>query len=368
MKAHTENLTTLQAVRAGLLAGLFRAYRKLSGAGGEPGPEAEELHVPSSDADYNESYYFNFTDPSRRIGGYTRIGILPNQESDIGVMMLFAGGGRLLAASESGRVAVEDGSFTIGNLAYERIETLRRWRVRYRGEMIDLPDSRLLPGVDGEDAERADVSVELSFEGLSSPFDFKNADPGAIGEMLAVSRTRLRDLKRISRVSSEHYEQAGLWTGELQLGEQQVRFEGSGHRDHSWGVRDWTAPRSWTWLTCQFKGEFSFNLCRVVIGSLDIFHGFVSRDGHNYPLRRASLETAFEEDGKTQREVRLYIEDTGGFSADVRGEVLSVIPLDLRERGYPTLVNEALALYRWKDVEGTGIAEYLHQLPGSAID
>jgi Flp pilus assembly protein protease CpaA len=56
------------------------------------------------------------------------------------------------------------------------------------------------------------------------------------------------------------------------------------------------------------------------------------------------------------------VEDTGGCSVTVTGDVLTVIPLDLRSRGHSTLVNEALTEYHWEDGVTYGIAEYLHQV------
>ena len=344
------------------LGGSFALLKRVRGVGAALAPEVEFLHTPGEDYHWNESFYFNFTDPKRAIGAWTRIGILPNQESDLGAMMLYAGGSRILAYLQTGRASNEDASLSFGALAYHCLEPLRRWRLTFGGQMADVSDSRKLPELDLESLRLQEVEVEVVFEGLAPCFDFKDAHPRALAEMLVEAGTRLRDLRRVSRVSSEHYEQAGRVSGTIRIGNREISLQGSGHRDHSWGPRDWAAPRLWTWLTCQFGEELSFNLSRVAIASVDILNGFMARDGVNYPLRRASLQTEFEEDGLTQKSLALEMEDSGGKRVTVTGDVLTVAPLHLESGGHRTLINEALTEYRWGDRTGYGISEYLHQL------
>jgi len=216
--------------------------------------------------------------------------------------------------------------------------------------------------VDPVSVPRVPVDVDLEWKGVAPPFNFKDADPAALAEMIVSAGTHLSDLRMVSRVSSEHYEQTGTVTGSMTIDGEKHDISGSGHRDHSWGVRDWSAPRAWTWLTCQFGDEMAFNLSRVAIESVDVFNGFLCYGGTNHPVRRAELETDFEEDGLTQKAVRFRFEDVDGRAIEVAGDVLTVIPLDLRARGHNTIVNEGLARYRWEGREGYGIAEYLHQM------
>ncbi len=210
---------------------------------------------------------------------------------------------------------------------------------------------------------RARLELDLTFDALSPCFDFKAADPAALARMIVSRKTRLSDLRKVSRISHGHYEQACFVSGGINIrGAGSVSMGGTGHRDHSWGVRDWSAPRSWTWLTCQFQGGISFNLSRVVVGSVDVFHGFVFREGVNYPLSGARLETVFEEDGITQKKVAVNLRDSGGCEYSISGEVETVVPLDLRSRGHSTLITEAFTHYRLEDKGGLGISEYLRQV------
>lgn len=343
------------------LSASYAMLKRARGIGIPLEPEVEYLHDPTADFDFNESFYFNFTDPKRQVGGWTRIGILPNQDGDMGAIMLYAGGSRILAALQTGKVECDEGGLRFGDLSYRRLEPLKRWRLEFRGEMMDVENARKLPELKPEVLLTQGVEVDLEAEGMAPCFDFKDSDPRALAEMLVRARTRLADLRKVSKVSSEHYEQAMRVSGTIRIGNREITFAGSGHRDHSWGIRDWAAPRLWTWLTCQFGEELAFNLSRVAIASVDIYNGFVTRDGANYPLRRAQLETGFEDDGVTQRGLALRLEDTGGMALEVTGDALCVIPLLMESGGRRTLVNEALTEYHWGDRVGYGIAEYLHQ-------
>ncbi|RJP35402.1 MAG: hypothetical protein C4536_00895 [Actinobacteria bacterium] len=344
------------------LSGSYAILKKLKKIGAPLATDAEFLHTPTQDFDWNESFYFNFTDPKREVGGWTRIGILPNQDTDMGAMMLYAGGSRILAVLQTGRAVFEGSELRFGELSYHRLEPLAKWRLVFQGEMMDVDNARKLPELKPETLTTQRVEVDLEVEGMAPCFNFKDSNPRALAEMVVRERTRLSDLRKVSKVSSEHYEQVMRVSGTIKIGNREISFQGSGHRDHSWGVRDWAAPRLWTWLTCQFGEELAFNLSRVAIASVDIFNGFVCREGVNYPLRRAALETEFEEDGVTQKRLAFRIEDVGGGSYDVAGKALTVIPLHLESGGHRTLVNEALAEYQWGDRTGYGIAEYLHQL------
>ncbi len=361
MASYDPGLTLARKIELVSLSALYGAYKRATGAS-RPLPASSEFpHASGADREWNESLYFNFTDPASGTGGYTRIGMLPNQESDIGVMMLFAGGSRLLVTQQGGRTDTT-GGFRLEALGYERLKPLERWRLAFSGEMGDIPDSRKLNEVDPGSVPRVPVEVDLLWEGIAPPFNFKDADPRAIAEMLVSAGTRLSDLRAVSRVSREHYEQAGKVTGTISIDGRERMVAGGGHRDHSWGVRDWSAPRTWTWLTCQFGVELAFNLSRVAIQSVDVFNGFLCYGGGNHPVRRAVIETEFEPDGRTQRALRFTFEDVAGRAIEVEADVLTVIPLDLRSRGHATMVNEGLARYRWEGREGYGIAEYLHQM------
>jgi len=363
-------LSLAQRARAELLASLFRSVRKRKGQGGALRERDEFSHRHTGSRYWNESYYFNFFDPALKIGGFSRIGMVPNQDMVIGILYLFLPDGGILMLTQTEPCRASRDRVSAGQLHYERVEPLWSWRIRFEGSMLHLDDPARLPAlVEASSETVADqelafrqASVDLRFRGWSPCHDFKGADPRFVAERFVAAGSRVRDLRAVSQVASEHYEQVGGWQGSVVLDGRGMELNGSGHRDHSWGDRDWKAPAQWTWLTAQFGGAFGFNLSRVVIRSLDIYNGYVCRSGKNVPLRRAWLDTEFEPDGVTQKRVLLRIQDAEGWEADIEGRPRTVVPLLLRDGDHRTLVNEAFTAYRWEGRTGYGISEYLHQL------
>ena len=112
----------------------------------------------------------------------------------------------------------------------------------------------------------------------------------------------------------------------------------------------------------EFGQDTGLNLCRIVIGKVDLFLGYIIRDGQNYPLKDFKLETEFEADGTTQKKINFSIEDVSGFRMDVTGQVHSLFHLLKHDGEKTTVVNEALTEYKWNGRTSFGISEYLHKL------
>jgi hypothetical protein len=60
-----------------------------------------------------------------------------------------------------------------------------------------------------------------------------------------------------------HYEQLGRVTGTVTIDGSEVAFDGTGHRDHSRGPRDFTSVLDHAWVDCLFPGGRFFALYRM---------------------------------------------------------------------------------------------------------
>ncbi len=363
------SLDRVSSIKARILSALVHAALGVSGRRkGILSEAAEGYHPHGNSHNWNESYYFNFSDPVKKMGGFTRIGILPNQQMVIGLLCMYLDGGGIdfLVQSEH-RDCRDKGYPSVGLLRYEMVRPLWEWKVMFNGTMLHFASpAKLLEFLEQTDTgglcSYHDVAVDLRFTGWSPCHDFKHIDARGFAERFVATQSSFRQLRSVSKIASEHYEQVGSWKGSIRIEEMTHPIAGSGHRDHSWGERDWKAPSKWTWLTAQFGGSIGFNLSRVVIGSLDVANGFICRQGRNYPLRKVHLETEFGPDGLTQRHITFRMLDSAGWEMEVEGTPLSVVPLVHEEKGKRTLINEAFTEYRWEDQVGYGISEYLHQL------
>lgn len=350
-------------LKVNALMGLMKLERAVRGRVLD---EKDEFnHSFGSDRLWNESYYFNFFEHRNGLGGFTRIGILPNQKAVVGILALYSPDGAALLFKNDPPISENPDNLETGPLVYKRVVPGKDWKISFQGGMVRIPEPRKLlqrETIAPDSVEMPEVALELEFKGVSPIFDYHHLDPRAFSEHIVEHKIPLLALRNAAKVASFHYEQSGTVRGRIRIGSQDYDFQGSGHRDHSWGVRDWKAPSFWRWMTAQFGTELSLNLSRAVIGRMEVFAGFMFHDGKNHPIRRFELETEFEPGDLIQKHLRIHAEDVSGKTVIFEGEAVNPIPLVLEEEGHRTLVVEALTRYRWKNHECYGISEFLKQL------
>jgi len=344
------------------LVGLMKLHRVFRGR--ELTGRDEFNHPFGAGLLWNESYYFNFFDHQVGLGGFTRIGILPNQQATIGLLALYPLDETALLFRNDPPLPEDPDVLETGPLVYGRIEPMKAWRIQFQGGMVHVPEPRKLldRSVPVDAPQMQEVEVDLTFRQLSPVFDYHDLDPMSFARFLVERKVPVRELRSVSRVSSHHYEQAGTVRGKVRIGSEEYDFQGSGQRDHSWGTRDWKAPTLWRWLTAQFGSDLALNLSRVVIGRVEIFAGFLYHSGRNHPIRRFELDTEYEAGELIQKHLSIRAEDISGKVIEMTGEVVNPIPLVLEESGHRTLVVEAMTRYTWKGQRCYGISEYLQQL------
>ena len=329
---------------------------------------AEKAHPPKKHLPwYNESFYFNYFDNKNEVGGFIWIGKLPGQKMINAVQIMFdaKADAHIIFATEPYEKYGDEVSCQ--NMAYQCIEPLKKWGLKTKGLVMDAAKSET--GNDpeyffgtplGDDAR--EMETDLTWTGLGPCHNARDYSGRYIGEQMIENNYGLFDLAGVRKIASEHYEQSGIVKGIIKLGDKTINFDGLGHRDHSWGVRDWFAASKWIWLSVTFSPTLSLNFCRINIGKIELFMGHVFRDGKNYPNRKCSIETEFEADGKTQKSIRFNLEDAGGFKMSVTGEVLQPVKLSRKEGENEVLVTEALTRYKCNDMTALGISEYLFQV------
>jgi hypothetical protein len=187
----------------------------------QPSPDDEAAHPGGEDALWNESWYFDFIDVDQSVGGWIRLGLIPN-ENRCWVQALLCGPGTPTVAvsdfdaplpADPSRGHTDDIEFTHG-----ATDPLRRYAVtvRGRGQTYDDP-AALLRGEPGSDV---DTAFELVWTTQGTPYQY--------------------------RITSR-YEIPCAVSGTVTAGGRSYGFdEVVGQRDHSWGARDWWGME-WVW-------------------------------------------------------------------------------------------------------------------------
>jgi hypothetical protein len=313
----------------------------------------DRRHEVEDDRAWSESYYFNGYDPVSDTGLFTRIGIRPNEGTmDVGLSVWLPDGG--LAEYHAVRpptAADEDADvLEVGDVRYAMLEPARTWDVTMRGT------APARGGTDAADGQVIDLALDLRFESLMPPIGTDGTDrTGPRSEQATAAA---------GTVGRGHFEQAGVWRGQLEVGGVAHAWDGAlGNRDRSWGPRRWGGPRMWRWFSINVGRELHFGGIRLGTDAGDLHRGWVYDAGVATSVAEWKVRTELEDDGLTQRVVHLEVVDKRGRVYDLRGDVLRVADIG---RAGGTLVNEGLT--RWtcsrEDGEsvGYGIAEYLHQL------
>lgn len=294
------------------------------------------LHEFGKHPDWNESFYFNFYDRKNDAFAFMRIGLKPNMNEKNAFCFFMMPDGSLLGMR--GQDPVSDMELQVGKLRFDRIVPEKKWHLSFSGTMERHVEKIATP---------EQVSFAVDFESLNEVFDYRECVKG-IGEKISEA------------IASEHFEQFGRASGRLNVGAIEYILDGLGERDHSWGIRDWSAPKMWIWLTCQFSRKLALNVTKLTMDAGDVDAGFIHIDGNNIPLARADIHTEWDA-GRNPKRLEMTLEDKRGRLHSVQSDVMrqAIVPFVGANGKMVSLMHEALARYTMGSEVGYGVAEYL---------
>lgn len=186
-----------------------------------PEPTDEGAHEPGDEDLWNESWYFDFVDPAQKIGGWIRLGLVPNQN------VAWING--LLCGPDMPTIAIVDLEAPLpddpmqvhcaaGDLTMEITEPLQTYRVTLRGpaQAYDDPAAPLR----GETGRPTELTMDLVLRTEGMPYQY--------------------------RITPRYEIPCGV-SGTVTADGQSYQLDSvPGQRDHSWGVRDWWSME-WVW-------------------------------------------------------------------------------------------------------------------------
>lgn len=294
------------------------------------------MHQAGPEKEWNESFYFNVYDQENDICAFMRIGLKPNMDERSVFCFLMMPDSSVVGIKD--QEAFGNGTLYAKGMSFEILEPERRWKMSFDGHMARMTEQGPCP---------LPVSFSLEFEARNEVFDYREC-VDAEGERIS------------QQVASEHLEQFGRVTGSLMVGEEQFDISGLGERDHSWGVRDWNAPKMWIWLTAQFSDKVAMNVTKLFVEQGEVSAGYFHLNGKNLPLAKADVRTVLDPDG-TPRSLAMSLVDKYGGKHKVTAEVLRLVtmPIPSRDGSSMSVMHETLAEYDFNGQKGYGIAEYL---------
>ena len=313
--------------------------------------EDDFLHPLGPEPNFNESMYFNFFDPTRRTGGFVRIGNRANEGQAETTVCLFLPHDRVLFAFRRAKIANND-AFDAGGLRFEVIEPSERLRTVYAGRVLDLDDPRALsdPSHALRESPRRRISVDLLHEACGPMY----------GQSHDADESRRSAEQQFAKA---HYEQHMRVSGTVDLEGETLEIGGFGLRDHSWGPRHWQAIERYEWLTMNFGPDLGAMMTRIQVEGAEPRHGgVIVRHGQLVPIESVEIEAEYEDPGLYHRSLVVRAQARGGERHEIHGTVTGFVPLRNRRAGRTTHIGEGMTEWTFGERTGYGLSEFLRQV------
>lgn len=321
-------------------------------------PQDEFTHDPGDAENYNESMYFNAFDHNKRFGGWFRLGNRPNQGYAEMSVCLYLPDGRVAFMFQRPSISNND-EMNAGGLRIDVVEPFKSLKVTYEGDALILSDPLMMadPRAAFKANPRKPCKIELNYTGQSPMYG---------GETVKADGTPL-EIDPEKSFAKAHYEQHCSVEGQVVIDGQAFDLSGYGLRDKSWGPRHWQAIEWYRWCPMNFGPDFGMMFTVMGDGKGGArASGMVFRDGIYDNVVDCTLDSDWDENDY-QTGMRATVKTEGGKTYEVRGKVLSLIPLRNR-RTTPdgeellTRLTEGMTEYHCDGKVGLGMSEYLDQI------
>ena len=222
----------------------------------------------STELDWNESYYFNFFDMKEGLTAFMRIGNKPNRnEKSVFLFVMNKNGVFGLRNNEP----CDENKTTCSGLKF--VEKDGVWKITYNGPLFDMSK------------EPAPImsSLDIDWKPVNPLMDYHDC-VDAKGAALS------------AQTASEHFEQFGIATGKITIGDYSCDVQATGERDKSEGVRDWGAPKMWLWLNSVHGTDLGWDATKLSTQMGDVDAGYVGTKDSNDPIVKIDVELKYNGD------------------------------------------------------------------------
>ena len=284
------------------------------------GPDDDLRHRPAPGAKMRDSLFWEMIMPDQQLGLQVYLYLTDRGRTGYNVSVWGPDPDPLALRLEGGTVPDEMDldAFEFRGLRVEQPERHRTARVTYESD---------------------EVRLRYDFEAVHDAFSY-HANPDGIPEWFAQNRM----------------EQSGRVTGFLELGPQgsadvrRIEWLGRmGHRDHSWGPRDWGVPQHWKWFVAYTESGTSVNGWLWIARGEWGFAGYVAQDGRTVAIERIEQRATYDDD-MSQRRLEAIVIDVDGGRTEVVLERYGLVRLPTNDR-MATEIWES-ACHAWIDGEG----------------
>jgi len=126
--------------------------------------------------------------------------------------------------------------------------------------------------------------------------------------------------------ATDRIEQAGRVKGTLRIGERVIEFDATGHRDHSWGTRDWVPFQQYEWFVGQVGDEISIHFWRFNALGKEHVRGYVFKEGVASRVATVAVDVSYD-DQYWQTGYTAEIVDEAGRTTSIKTDVFATYTL-----------------------------------------
>jgi hypothetical protein len=271
--------------------------------------------APFNHKNWRESYYFNATDEKNQLSLITTIGILPNKRRSSGFVIIIHKGkisfAKLLISRDIKRYGTDE--FILKKLSYN-IEGID-WRLGYSWKKC---------------------TFDLLFRPLNEFYSYP------------------KDTGNFNSLFSEHIEQSGTFEGELVLNDDKMNFGPTfGHRDHSWGIRNWSSIDSYWLFSCTLGNERAFNLWKGSSQEKPFQAGYFFESNKNLKIMSSRIEDQLIGKNGDPRGCAVSFTDENGGVHSASCDVICSVPIPM----IGSIIYETIARIKLDNEVGYGLLE-----------
>jgi hypothetical protein len=150
--------------------------------------------------------------------------------------------------------------------------------------------------------QHENVTFDYHFEAITPAFSYHD-NPDGCPAWLADNRL----------------EQSGRVSGTVTIGDRVVEFDTTGHRDHSWGKRDWTAIHQYRWVNIQADDDLAINFLDGSAVDQQLTLGYVDINGEQAAVTRIEVDIERDAEYFSYTSANFIVHDTLGRVTTVKG-------------------------------------------------
>lgn len=291
------------------------------------GPDDDRRHHPEPGGRMRDSLFWELVMPEEQLAVQVYLYLSDRGRTGYNVVAWGAGEGVVELAGGQVGPEVDLDTFTLEGLSVTQPELRRTCSVRYEGERIQLA---------------------YDFVGVHDAFSYRS-NPDGLPSWFAVNRL----------------EQSGRVDGFVTVDGRRVDWQQRmGHRDHSWGTRDWAVPHHWKWFVGYTESGVAVNGWIWIAYGEWGFAGYVARDGVVRPVRTIHQHAEYDA-AMAQQSLEADLVDVDGGVTHLSMTVFGVVKLPTHDP-LATVIQEAGCSVTIDGEPGAG--QFETHFPGPYLD